>query len=320
MSMERMKWKGPGWAAALAAAFAGPAAHPAGAAATTAATAAFAPSWAEAQRPFTLALSGESQLCAPVFSHAEVRLSGGKLVLSVLMQQRLGVLCVNLPTFRYRAEFAAPALDTGNYPVQVRWREACEFDANPCPVAYDPQDLGTLQVTDSAHLEYHLGARSVVAGKAFTLPLKGGFRCGDKVTGLLADTARPALYLDFTMESGSGMCDTVVVPPAFAIPPLRAGIWQVYARRTAACPEGTLCPILVPAPRLAGALEVVESADALVPWRREPRAAPALRGPAFAAPWNGAFRDAAGRRANRIDPPRTDAGHTHGTLPSGAMP
>src|SRR3954467_14388449 len=105
------------------------AAAPAGAAATASSS----PYWVQAHHAFTLALTGESQMCVPEFSHQEAALIGGELVLSVLEQQRIGYMCTNATSWPYRTEFTVPGLDSGNYPVKVRWRSACEFDPAPCP-------------------------------------------------------------------------------------------------------------------------------------------------------------------------------------------
>jgi hypothetical protein len=258
-----------------------------------------APSWVEAHRAFTLVLDGESPSCALQFSHPEARLIGGKLVLSALAQARPGVLCINVPSFHYRVEFAAPALDTGAYPIQARWAQACEFDPAPCPVAYDPGDVGNLRVTDSAHLEYRIPPVPVPAGQAFRLPLRGGLRCGDRVGSMSVDTARPSLFLDFAITLLDGKCDTLVAPLQFQVPALQAGVWQVYVRRTVPCPQGKPCAALLPPPSLAGALDVKEGVSGLA------RPAPMRAGPAhpsgagFRIDWQGSARDAAGRRAPR---------------------
>jgi hypothetical protein len=258
------------------------------------------PSWVEAHRAFTLVVEGESPSCALQFSHPEARLTGGKLVLSALAQARIGVLCVNVPSFHYRVEFAAPALDTGAYPVQVRWAQACEFDPAPCPAAYMPRDVGNLRVTDSAHLEYHIPPAAVPAGQGFRLPLRGGLGCGDRVGSLSVDTARPALTLDFSITWLDGKCDTTVAPLQFPVPALQAGVWQVYVRRMSPCPEGRMCTMSLPPPSLAGALDVKEGAAVLAapaPKRSGPALPP---GAAFRIDWQGSARDAAGRRQPRF--------------------
>ncbi len=270
--------------------------------AAAAATGAISPSWAESRHPFTLALSGESDKCAPVFSHQSSRITGGKLELSVLEQERPGVLCVSTPVSRpYRAEFDIPAMDSGEYPVQVRWAQACEFDPTPCPVAYQPQDVGNLRVTDSAALAYSFAPRSARGGQAFHIRLKAAvFNCGDLVKSATVDTARPLLHLNFTIEPHPEVVCIAPFPGIdFAVPPLEAGGWQVLAGRGIYCPTGTVCPIAAVAPQLAGALEVSPEIEAVGPLRPGSASAPALPAgmgrPGFRSEWNGVFRDAAGK-------------------------
>jgi len=280
--------KALGWAAALTA----PALPVA-----AATTAGISPTWAESHHPFTLALFGESDKCAPVFSHQSSRITGGTLVLSVLEQQRPGVLCTNDTAWAYRTEFDAPALDSGEYPVQVRWAQACEFDATPCPVAYQPQDVGNLRVTDSASLSYSFTPRSVRAGQDFHIRLKGTFNCGDLIKSSTVDTVRPILRLNFVIEPHPEVVCIAPFPGIdFAVPALGAGGWQVYAARSPYCAQGTVCPLALIAPQLAGALEVPPVVEAVVPLRPETRVGPAGIGRlGFRSEWNGALRDAAGK-------------------------
>jgi hypothetical protein len=281
--------KALGWAAALTA----PALSVA-----AATTAAISPTWVESHHPFTLILAGESNKCAPVFSHQSYRITGGTLVLSVLEQQRPGVLCTNDTAWTYRTEFDAPALDSGEYPVQVRWAQACEFDPTPCPVAYQPQDAGNLRVTDSAGLPYSFTPRTARGGQDFHLRLKSStFNCGDLVKSASVDTTRPALRLNFLIEPHPEVVCIAPFPGIdFAVPALQAGGWQVYAARAPYCPPSNICPLALMAPQLAGALEVSPVVEAMVPLRPETRAVPAGVGrPGFRSEWNGAFRDAAGK-------------------------
>lgn len=251
----------------------------------------------EAHHPFTLALSYSSGNCASILSHRETRLIGGKLVLSALDEQSPNVRCAGMGPWDSRAEFTAPALDSGEYPVQIRWDAACEFSATPCPAGWNPIDVGTLQVTDSSRLGYHFTPRTARAGKAFTLLLQGGLRCGDEVTGHSADASTPpTLSLGYTVDRGSGLCDTIVRPLEFEVPALSAGIWQVSVWSTPYCAPGAICPLSLSV-GFAGALDVEPSTEAIVPWRREFRTAPAGRGPGFRAGWGGSNRDAAGRIA-----------------------
>jgi len=272
--------------------------------ADAAATASSSPYWVQAHHAFTLALTGESQMCVPEFSHQEAALIGGELVLSVLEQQRIGYMCTNATSWPYRTEFTVPGLDSGNYPVKVRWRSACEFDPAPCPVANDPQPAGTLRVTDTAALSYHIKSPTVPAGQSVKLLLRGGFRCGIRYSDLTVDTARPSLTLSFTAgQASGGECDTIVPGLEFTLPPLSAGVWQVYAAPMPYCAGGAVCPLLRMAPQLAGALEVKGSAlNTLAPAREAHRAVFAdgragFRAPGFRADWRGVRRDAAGRRA-----------------------
>ncbi|MBW8886868.1 MAG: hypothetical protein JF616_03830 [Fibrobacteres bacterium] len=278
-----------GWAVVAA----GMAALPARAAATGSIT----PTWAESHHPFTLALSGQSDKCAPVFSHQSYRLNAGKLVFSVLEQQRPGVLCTTDTAWAYRTEFDAPALDSGEYPVQVRWAQACEFDATPCPVAYMPQDVGNLRVTDSAALPYSFTPRSVRAGQDFHIRLRGTFNCGDLIKSATVDTARPTLRLNFLIEPHpEDLCIAPFPGIDFAVPALGAGGWEVYASRAPYCPPSNICPLALMAPQLAGALEVSPVVETVVPLRPETRAGPAGAGhPGFRSKWNGFYYDAAGK-------------------------
>jgi len=272
------------------------AAMPAGAATT----ASVSPYWVEGHHAFTLALTGETQVCAPEFSHQEAALIGGELVLSVLQQATPGFMCTNSTSSSpYRVEFTAPGLDSGQYPVKVRWRTACEFESNPapCPVLGVLQDAGTLRVTDSAGLSYHIGPRVVTAGRASNLLLHGPFGCSDKISGVSIDTARPSIYLNMTVEHPAIQCDTTVAGIGFALPPLSAGVWQVYAAAAPYCPPGSICPLYRLAPQLAGALEVKASVLSTQAPARGPRSLPVGIGRAgFRADWFGAPRDAAGRR------------------------
>ena len=267
---------------------------PAGAAAT----ASISPYWVQARHAFTLALTGESQMCVPEFSHQEAALIGGELVLSVLEKQRIGYLCTNATAWPYRTEFTVPGLDSGSYPVKVRWRSACEFDPAPCPVAYDPQPAGNLRVTDTAALAYHIKPQAVPAGQAAKLLLRGKFMCGIRFTDLSVDTARPSITLSFTADQAtSGGCDTIVPGIEYTLPPLGAGVWQVYAAPMPYCAPGTICPYLRIAPQLAGALEVKGSAlSTLAPARVSHAAVVAGGWAGFRADWRGVPRDAAGRR------------------------
>lgn len=280
--------KGLGWAlAGLLAAEAG-----------AATTGAISPTWVEGRHPFTLALFGEGGDCAPVFSHKTSRLTAGKLVLSVLEQQRAGVACTNALSWPYRTEFDVPALDSGAYPVQVRWAQACEFDPTPCPAAYQPQDVGTLQVTDSARLAYSITPRSAPGGQAFHIRLHGNFNCGDHVLSATVDTSRPSLYLNFSIESHPEILCIAPFPGIdFAVPPLAAGVWQTYGSPYPNCPQGQICPLALRlAPQLAGALEVTPGTEAVAPLRPMPAAGPAGAGrPGFRSPWNGSYRDAIGK-------------------------
>jgi len=266
-----------------------------------AATGGISPTWAESHHHFTLALSGESDKCAPVFSHWSSRITGGKLELSVLEQQRPGVLCVDTPpAWPYRTEFDIPAMDSGEYPVQVNWAQACQFDPTPCPVAVQPQDVGNLRVTDSAALPYSFTPRSAHGGQEFHIRLKGAsFNCGDVVKSATVDTARPVLRLNFMIEPHPEVICIAPFPGIdFAVPPLEAGVWQVFGGRAAYCPPGTVCPIAAIAPQLAGALEISPEIEAVDPPRLKPASAPAPAGmgrPGFRSEWNGALRDAAGK-------------------------
>lgn len=290
--------KALGWAAAWAASFAFPAL-----AAATAPTGAITPVWVESHHPFTLALSGEIDDCAPVFSHPSARLTGGKLVLSVLEQQHPGVSCVTRPpAWTYRTEFEVAALDSGQYPVQVIWAQACQFDPTPCPVAYMPQDVGNLRVTDSARLAYSFTPRSARGGQSFHLLLNGdGFNCGDLIKSATVDTARPTLRLNFLIEPHpEAECFAPFYGIDFTVPALQAGGWQVNANREPYCPPGMLCPLALLAPQLAGALEVTAGTEAVVPLRPKTSAGPASMGrPGFRSQWNGSFRDAAGKAMPR---------------------
>jgi hypothetical protein len=280
-----------GWTALVA----GMAAAPA----RPAPTGSITPAWVESHHPFTLALSGDIDDCAPVFSHPSSRLTGGKLVLTVLEQQRPNVDCVTRPpAWLYRTEFEVAALDSGQYPVQVIWAQACQFDPTPCPVAYQPQDVGNLRVTDSARLAYSFTPRAARAGQPFHLLLKGdGFNCGDLIKSATVDTSRPVLRLDFLIEPHpEAECFAPFHGIDFAVPALQAGGWQVTANRSPYCPPGMLCPLALLAPQLAGALEVSVGTDAVVPLRPKPSAGPIGAGrPGFRSPWNGSFRDAAGK-------------------------
>jgi hypothetical protein len=285
--------KALGWAAAWAASFA----LPAFAAATTP-TGAITPVWVESHHPFTLALSGEIDDCAPAFSHPSSRLTGGKLVLSVLEQQRPGVSCVTKPpAWTYRTEFEVAALDSGEYPVQVIWEQACQFDPTPCPVAYLPQDVGNLRVTDSAALAYSFSPRSARAGGSFHILLQDHFNCGDQIKSASVDTVRPIVRLNFVIDPHpEAECFAPFPGIDFTVPALQAGGWQVYAARSPYCPAGTICPLALLAPLLAGALEVSAGTEAVVPLRPKSSARPAEVGrPGFRSPWNGSFRDAAGK-------------------------
>jgi len=280
-----------GWTALVAGAAALPA--------RSAPTGSITPAWVESHHPFTLALAGESDDCSPVFSHASSRLTGGKLVLSVLEQQRPGIACITKPvSWAYRTEFEVAALDSGEYPVQVIWMQACQFDPTPCPAAYQPQDVGNLRVTDSARLAYSFTPRAARAGEGFQLLLKAdGFNCGDIIKSATVDTARPVLRLNFLIEPHpEAECFAPFHGIEFAVPALTAGGWQVTANRAAYCPPGMVCPLALLAPQLAGALEVSPGTEAVVPLRPRPSAGPAGVGrPGFCSRWNGSFRDAAGK-------------------------
>lgn len=271
-------------------------------------TVGISPTWVEGGHPFTLELAGETDICVSDFTHLEAVPSGGALVLSVLQTRRPGFACTNAASWPYRVEFTAPKLDSGTYPVKVHWRSACEFDPAPCPAAYNLQDAGTLRVTDSAGLPYHISPRSIGAGQASKLLLQGRFGCSDRITEMSVDTARPSIQLHLTVESPAIQCDTIVPGVEFPLPPLRAGVWQVYVLRSPYCPPGTVCPLYKMAPQLAGALEAgvsvtsLRGTGSLTPGSRMAGSRkpgfrnPGFRAPGFQADWQNAPRDAAGRR------------------------
>jgi hypothetical protein len=281
------KLKALGWAAAFAA--------PAFSAAPPT-TAGIDPTWVESRHPFTLVLSGQSGHCAPVFSHSSSRLTGGTLVLTVLEQQTPGVACTNDLSWEYRTEFEIPGLDSGAYPVQVRWAQACEFDPAPCPVAYQPVTVGNLSVTDSARLSYSIAPGTARGGQPFHLRLFAGrFNCGDQVQSATVQVTRPTIRLNYQVESHPEILCIAPFPGIdFAMPALNAGGWQVYAYTSPNC--GVVqCGIGI-APQLAGALEVTQGIEAVVPLRPRTPAGPINAGrPGFRSEWNGALRDAIGK-------------------------
>jgi hypothetical protein len=260
-------------------------------------------SWAESGHAFTLGLSGQmDNVCAPMFSHADAKLTGGKLVLSVLAQSNPAALCAAGAKSDYRTEFDLPALKAGTYPVQVLWTMACQYSPSPCPVAYDPQDVGTLKVTDSADLEYRFHPRAVAAGKRAELRLNGDFNCGDAISGVSADTSGRAVYLSFTVDPHPEiMCISPFPGIDFTLPEMRAGAYQVMAARSPYCAPGKICLRLKIAPQLAGALDVL-AATSLAPGMPRERigrkgAARSMSPAGFRVEGNGMIRDAAGRKS-----------------------
>lgn len=253
------------------------------------------PTWVESRHPFTLALSGQSGMCAPVFSHGSSRLTGGTLVLSVLAQQKPGVSCTNATSWEYRTEFEIAGLDSGQYPVQVRWAQACEFDPAPCPAAYQPVTVGNLQVTDSARLAYSIMPGAAHGGQAFHLRLFGNFNCGDSVASATVEVTRPTVRLNYQVVSHPEReCVAPFSGIDFAMPALDAGGWQLYAWTSPHCGD-VQCGIGI-APQLAGALEILPAIEAVVPLRPRTPAGPANAGrPGFRSEWNGAIRDAIGK-------------------------
>jgi hypothetical protein len=234
-------------------------------------------------------------MCAPVFSHNSARLTAGTLVLSVLEQQKPGVSCTNAESWEYRTEFDVPGLDSGQYPVQVRWAQACEFDLTPCPAAYQPVTVGNLQVTDSARLGYSFKPRAARGGQSFHLRLFGDFNCGDKVTSATVEVTRPKIRLNYQVDPHPEILCIAPFPGIdFEIPALDAGGWQLYAWTSPNC-GNVQCGIGI-APQLAGTLEVTQGIEAVVPLRPGTTVAPAGVGrPGFRSEWNGALRDAAGK-------------------------
>ncbi len=271
-------------------------------AAAAATTASLSPYWIEGHHVSTLAVSGDMEgYCAPLFSHHEAQYADGKLMLSVVVESNPAALCAVNSTSPYRTEFSVPALDSGSHPVTIRWRQACELAPTPCPVAYIVKDLGNITVTDSAHLGYVFTPEHARAGAGIKIHLNGKFNCADQISAVSADTQRPAIYLNFTVNPRPEIACIMPFPGIdFEVPALTAGTYQVFAARSPYCAPGTVCPLFRIAPQLAGALDV-ESATALAPMRpKAGYANPIVKGgksgTGFRAEWRGKAHTVAGRR------------------------
>jgi hypothetical protein len=262
-----------------------------------AATLSLDPPVVEAGLGSVVTLSGHSQYCAPLVSHAQATVSGSILDLTAAFENNPAALCPAGPV-AYATDFALPALDSGAYTVLMRILPACAYSATPCPFAAPVPDTGRLYVQDPAASHYHIDPDRTESGKAARIKLTAAeFQCGSAFDSLSVEVRGRRISLGFEhIPHPEALCPGGAgFGPVFDLGGLPPGTYQVFAAPKLICDRG-LCQQFPGPATFAGALISLAplglnppGGKAIVSGHNEP-------GPARGVlPWRGGAVDFSGR-------------------------
>src|SRR6185369_3965976 len=141
----------------------------------------------EAGRGSVVTVSGHSDVCAPIVTHAQATVAGSILKLTAAFEPNPAALCMPGP-IPFATDFALPAMDSGAYTVLLRILPACSYSPTPCPFAVPMPDTGKLSVQDPATSHYHIDPARTEPGQVPRVKLTAPeFLCGSGFDSLSVD-------------------------------------------------------------------------------------------------------------------------------------
>lgn len=235
------------------------------------------PYLAEAGKPFTVTVTGQTDLCMPIWTHMDAKVSGDKLFLEAAGANNPAAICTAGP-HAFSVDIPVLALKAGVYEVRFQRRMACEFAMPPCLPFNELDTAGSLTVLDQAGLAYPIKPRAAAANKPFDLLVTSrNFTCGNTYSGLSVTVRDWQIMLSFTNKPNpAALCPAVIADygPTFKIPALPQGTYQVISTISPYCGTDGPCPLALVAPQLSGALQILGAEDRFKP-RTEPGLVPA---------------------------------------------
>lgn len=209
----------------------------------------------EADLGSSVTVSGRSQYCAPIVTHAQAIVSGSILNLSAAFENNPAALCPSGPV-AFATDFALPALDSGAYTVIMRILPACAYSATPCPFAAPLPDSGRLYAQDPTASHYHIDPNRTQPGQVPRIKLTAAeFQCGSGFDSLSVEVRGGRISLGFEhIPHPEALCPGGAgFRPVFDLEGLAPGTYQVFAAPKLVCDRG-LCEMVPGAATFAGAL------------------------------------------------------------------
>jgi hypothetical protein len=198
------------------------------------------PGTAMAGRVFSLGALSNRYSCAHTFANQSVVVNDGRIDLSFTSAVNPAVLCPAVVK-PHGPAFTMPALKAGKYAVYMNLLMPCHVSTQMCEAVIPVEAAGTLLVTEDEKISYVIDPAQVEAEQNFTLNLLSPqFGCNIDFLRTASRVQDGKITLTFLDKPNPLVRCAPTQPmygPAYNIPGLKAGTYEVWAERLPACVE-----------------------------------------------------------------------------------